>query len=243
MNIKITLEYDGSRYHGWQKQNNVITIQETVEKAIEKITGEDIKIIGSGRTDAGVHAKAQVANFNTNTSIPIEKLPYAINSQLPKDIVVNSAKIVPETFHAQKSAISKIYTYTIYNAPFPSPLKRHYVYFYPKHLDVEEMKKASKYFIGKHDFASFKSAGSDVKTTVRYIENLEVRANGNLITIKMKADGFLYNMARIIAGTLLDVGLYRKKPEDISYIIKSRDRRLAGKTLPPQGLCLEKVIY
>lgn len=243
MNIKITLEYDGSCYHGWQRQNNVITIQETIEKAISKVTGEDIKIIGSGRTDAGVHAKAQVANFKTNTSIPIEKLPYAINSQLPRDIVVKSAEKMPETFHAQKSAIAKIYTYKIYNAPFPSPLNRYYVYFYPKPLDVKKMQNAAKYFIGKHDFASFKATGSDVKTTVRCIKSLEVEEREGLINIKMKANGFLYNMARIIAGTLLDIGRLRKKPEDIPYIIKSRNRQLAGKTLPPQGLCLEEVIY
>lgn len=243
MNIKITIEYDGTRYHGWQRQNNVITIQETIENAINKVTGENIKLIGSGRTDAKVHAKAQVANFKTNTHIPVERLPYAINSQLPKDIVVKKAERVPETFHAQKSAVSKIYTYTIYNAPFPSPLRRFHVCFHPKHLDVKKMKEAARYFIGEHDFASFRATGSDVKTTVRCIESLEVERNGNLITIVMRANGFLYNMARIIAGTLLDVGSLRKKPEDIPYIIKSRNRELAGKTLGPQGLCLEKVIY
>lgn len=243
MNIKITIEYDGTRYHGWQRQKDVITIQEVLENAISKITGEDIKIIGSGRTDARVHAKAQVASFKTNTHIPVEKLPYAINTQLPRDIVVKKAEKVPETFDAQSSAVAKIYTYSIYNAPFPSPLRRSYVYFCPWPLDVNKMKEAAKYFEGEHDFASFRAAGSDVKTTERNIKSLKVRKNGNLITIEMMANGFLYNMARIIAGTLLDVGSLKKKPEDIPYIIKSRNRRLAGKTLDPQGLCLEKVIY
>jgi len=243
MNVKIVLEYDGTRYHGWQRQKNGLSIQEVLEKAISSITGEKINVIGAGRTDAGVHALGQVANFTTNTRIPIEKLPYAINSKLPEDIVVKDAQIVPESFHATKSAKGKIYVYSILNSSFPSPLLRFYSYFFPLELNLEAMKRAAGYFIGVHDFSSFRASGSEVKTSVREIRRLEVNKNQELVTIEIEANGFLYNMARIIAGTLLDVGISKLDPREIPDIIKSRDRNKAGRTLPPQGLCLKEVIY
>lgn len=243
MNIKIIIEYDGTNYHGWQRQKNAITIQQVLEEAIGSVTGEKISLIGSGRTDAGVHAIAQVANFFTNTTIPIDRLPYAINSKLPRDITVNHASIVPPDFHARKSAIAKIYNYRIYNANFPSPLYRHYTYFYSRPLDVNAMKKAAKFFIGEHDFSAFRTTGSSIKTTVRRIEHLEILQDDKLINIRICANGFLYNMARIIAGTLLEVGAHKKKPEEVPEILRSKDRNKAGKTLAPQGLCLLKVIY
>ena len=243
MNVKILLEYDGSNYHGWQRQKNALTIQEVVEEAVYKVTGEKVKVIGAGRTDAGVHARGQVANFHTNCRIPVERLPYAINSHLPEDIAVKGAEEVPDDFHARYSAKAKVYTYTIYNAPFPSPLMRKYSYFYPHILDVEAMQEAAKAFVGVHDFTAFRASGSPVKSSVRNVMRLEVKKSKDVITIEVEADGFLYNMVRIIAGTLLEVGSGKRTPEEIPLVISSRDRERAGITLPAHGLCLEKVVY
>ncbi|NLC63171.1 MAG: tRNA pseudouridine(38-40) synthase TruA [Thermoanaerobacterales bacterium] len=243
MNLKVKLEYDGSAYHGWQRQKNARSVQEVVERAIIRISGEEIVVIGAGRTDAGVHAKEQVINFHTKMRIPIEKIPYAINSQLPEDIVAYEAEVVADSFHARFCAKSKIYNYTIYNAPYPSPILRKYAYFSPKPLDINAMREASHEFIGTHDFSAFKASGSPVKNSVRHVKMLEVLEKDNIIFIKIEADGFLYNMTRIIAGTLLDVGLGKIAPHQIFPIIESKDRSRAGKTLPPHGLCLERIIY
>lgn len=211
MNVKILIEYDGTAYSGWQRQKNALSVQEVLETAIGLITGKKTNVISSGRTDAGVHALAQVANFKTETKIPLDKLPYAINSKLPKDIVVKHADVVPEDFHARFDAKAKMYVYTIYNAKFPSPLIRRYSYFFPRPLDVVAMGKASKILIGSHDFTSFMASGSPVKSTVRHMHNIEVIQNGDIIKLKMQANGFLYNMARIIAGTLLEIGMGKKR--------------------------------
>lgn len=243
MNVKILLEYDGTNYHGWQRQKNARSIQEVLEEAISAITGEKIKVAGAGRTDAGVHAAGQVANFKTNTRIPVEKLPYAINSRLPDDIVVKEARMVPEEFHARLSAKAKVYSYTIYNASFPSPLLRNYTYFFPLPLDMGAMKEAARQFVGVHDFSAFRASGSPVKSSVRQVNRLEINRCQDLIKIEIEANGFLYNMVRIIAGTLLDAGLHKIKPEEVASIIRSGDRDRAGKTLPPQGLCLLRVVY
>jgi tRNA pseudouridine38-40 synthase len=243
MNVRILIEYDGTAYSGWQRQKNATSIQEVLETAISSITGEKTYVTGSGRTDAGVHALGQVANFKTETRIPLDKLPYAINSKLPKDIVVKHAERVPEDFHARFAAKSKIYTYTIYNAKFPSPLLRKYSYYFPKPLDITAMQRAADILTGTHDFASFMASGSPVKSTVRRIDRLEILKSGDVIRLEMKANGFLYNMARIIAGTLLDIGTNKKMADEMVSILKSKDRSLAGRTLPPQGLCLVKVIY
>ena len=243
MNIKIVIEYDGTRYSGWQRQKNAPTIQETLETSIGEITGENISIIGSGRTDAGVNALGQVANFETKTKIPIQKLPYAINSKLPEDIVVKDAKMVPKSFHSRFSAKSKIYAYTIYNAPFPSPIFRKHSLYISSKLDIPAMAKAAEFLVGIHDFSAFKASGSPVKSPVRHIKRIEVTKNEAFIEILMEANGFLYNMVRIIAGTLLEVGMGKIKANDMSSILLSRDRKRAGKTLPPHGLSLLKVIY
>ncbi|MDN5302362.1 MAG: tRNA pseudouridine38-40 synthase [Thermoanaerobacteraceae bacterium] len=243
MNVKILLEYDGTNYHGWQRQKNARSIQEVLEEAISAITGEKIRVNGAGRTDAGVHAAGQVANFKTNTRIPVEKLPYAINSRLPVDIVVKEARMVSEEFHARLSAKAKVYSYTIYNAPFPSPLLRNYTYFFPLPLDMGAMKEAASQFVGLHDFSAFRASGSPVKSSVRQINRLEINRCQDLIKIEIEANGFLYNMVRIIAGTLLDAGLHKINPGEVASIIRSGDRDRAGKTLPPQGLCLLKVVY
>lgn len=243
MNVKILLEYDGTCYSGWQRQKNAPSIQEELEKAISSITGEKASVIGSGRTDARVHALGQVANFKTNTKIPVEKLPYAINSKLPKDIVVKDAKIVPDDFHARFSAKAKRYIYTIYNASFPSPIFRRYSYFFPLELDVDLMAKAAETLIGIHDFSAFRSSGSMVKSSVRRLDRIEVYRERDFVKILMEANGFLYNMVRIIAGTLLEVGQGKRPTQDVYSILMSRDRNRAGITLAPQGLCLIKVFY
>ncbi|MDI3481417.1 MAG: tRNA pseudouridine38-40 synthase [Tepidanaerobacteraceae bacterium] len=243
VNVELLLEYDGTSYHGWQRQKNACSVQETLEEAIGSVTGEKVKVVGAGRTDAGVHALGQVANFKTNTRIPLEKLPYAINSRLPEDIVVKRARMVPEDFHARLSAKAKVYAYTIYNAPFPSPLLRKFAYFFPIKLDVDAMKQAAAYFLGIHDFSAFRAQGSPVKSSVRHIFRLDVERTGDIIKIEVEANGFLYNMVRIISGTLLEVGLGRIFPQEVASIIASGDRIRAGRTLPPQGLCLVRVIY
>lgn len=241
--MKLLLEYDGTNYHGWQRQKNSRTIQEVLEEAISTITGEKIRVTGAGRTDAGVHAAGQVANFKTNTRIPVEKLPYAINSRLPDDIAVKGAWVAPESFHARISAKAKVYSYTIYNAPFPSPLLRNYAYFFPLPLDVDAMKEAANRFVGVHDFSAFMATGSPVKSPVRQVNRLEIDRRQDLLIIEIEANGFLYNMVRIIAGTLVEVGLHKIEPGEVASIIRSGDRERAGKTLPPQGLCLLRVIY
>lgn len=243
MNIKILIEYDGTRYSGWQRQINAVSIQQTVEEALEKITGEKIKITGSGRTDAGVHALGQVANFKIETRIPVEKLPYAINAQLPRDIVVKGATLADDDFHARFSAKSKTYEYKIYNSVHPSALLRNYSYWCSGRPDVTAMAEAGKLFLGVHDFSAFMASGSPVKTTVREIHKITIQKCHNIITLEVCAGGFLYNMMRIMAGTLLDVGLGNTDADEITQIILSKDRNRAGKTLPPQGLCLMKVEY
>lgn len=242
-NIKLLLEYDGSNYCGWQRQKNGVSIEETVETAIKKIALEDIKLIGSSRTDAKVHAKGQAANFYTSSSIPVERLPYAINSKLPWDITVVDAIEVPMEFHSRYSCKGKKYSYKILNRKFPSPLLRNYACYCPFDLDLKAMKAAAKCFLGTNDFSAFRSTGSSVKTSVRTIKNVELLKDNDMIIMYIEADGFLYNMVRIIAGTLIEVGMGKIPYENIPAIIYGKDRKLAGKTAPPQGLCLEKIYY
>lgn len=235
--------FDGTAYHGFQRQKNGITVQECLEKAIDKITGESVIVTGCGRTDAGVHAKGYVANFYSRTKIPVSKLPLAINANLNEDIRVVKAKKVPPDFNARKSAIKKTYVYKIYNAPVSDVFLRNYAWFYPAYLDFEKMKRAAAHFLGEHDFSAFMAAGSPVKSTVRTITGLGVAKKGSLIEIKITANGFLYNMARIIAGTLVYCGNGKIDPDSIPDIIKSGQRVKAGVTAPPEGLTLEKVYY
>jgi len=242
-NIKLTIEYDGANYAGWQKQKNASTIQQAVEEAIEKVTTEQIAINGSSRTDTGVHAKAYSANFHTLSSIPAERFREAINSKLPKDIVILSSEEVQEDFHARYSSIGKKYCYTILNRIQPPALNRNYVYHYKRMLDIDKMQQASKYFIGTHDFTAFKNTGSSVKTSVRTITQSEVVKCGDIVKYYVAGDGFLYNMVRIMVGTLLEVGSGKILPEDITKILSSKDRTKAGKSVPAAGLCLEEVYY
>ncbi len=244
-NIKITIEYDGKNFAGWQIQPKKESIQETIQNALKEITGEDIEITASGRTDAGVHALNQVANFKTNSTIETTKIPYALNSKLPNSIVIKSAEEVEERFHSRYNCTEKTYKYIINNNEFPSALNRYREFHMPQKLDFEAMKEATSYFIGEHDFAGFKSSGgAPKKTTIRTIKKATItKSKDNRITIELTGDGFLYNMVRIISGTIVDVGLGKIKAQDIPEIIESKDRKKAGKTLPPHGLYLVNVKY
>ena len=228
---------------GWQKQPDKLNIQGEIERAINEITGEEIELVGSGRTDAGVHSLGQTANFKTESSIPIEKFAKAINSKLKKSIVIKSAEEVEERFHSRYCVKSKTYRYIINNSENGTAIYRGLEYHISNKLDYESMNRAIKYFIGEHDFKAFKASGTSSKSSVRKILDGEVRKEGERIIIEITGTGFLYNMVRIISGTLLDVGLGKLKPEDIMTIIKSQNRENAGKTLPPYGLYLLKVEY
>lgn len=243
-NIRITIEYDGKNFPGWQSQPGKISIQTEIENAIYEITGERVDLIASGRTDAGVHALGQVANFHTNTKIETSKIPYAINSKLPNSIVVKEAKEVDERFHSRYNCKLKTYRYIINNNEFPSALNRYREFHMPCKLDYKEMEKAIKYFVGEHDFKAFKSSGGNAKkTTVRTLTDCNIKENDGRIYIELTGNGFLYNMVRIISGTILDVGLGKIKADDIPEIINSGVREKAGRTLPPHGLYLVKVNY
>ena len=242
-NIKLVIEYDGKSFNGWQKQPNKLNIQGEIEKAIEEITGEKIDLIASGRTDAGVHSLGQVANFKTNSTIDVEKIPYAINSKLKKSIVIKSAEEVPERFHSRYSVHSKTYRYTINNSKFGTALYRDMEYHFPIELDEKKMQKAAKFFEGEHDFKAFKASGTSSKSSVRTIYKATVERKEDRVIIELTGNGFLYNMVRIIAGTLIDVGIGKIKPEEVKEIIEKKERKNAGKTLPARGLCLLKVDY
>lgn len=242
-NIKLVIEYDGTNYDGWQTQKSKNTIQDTIEEALKKVMNEEIKLIGASRTDSGVHALGQVANFKTNSIIPIERIPKAVNSILPPDIVIKNAQEVQEGFHARFSSKGKKYKYTVLNDVTPSALNRNFAYFYPYKIDIDAIKAASSYFIGTHDFSAFKSSGGVSKTNIRTIYELKIILNDNYINFYISGDGFLYNMVRIIIGTLLEVGRGKINPDEIKEIILSGDRKRAGKTVPAHGLCLLEVYY
>ena len=241
-NIKITIQYNGKNYCGWQKQNNSPGIQGTIEKAIFDITREEVKITGSGRTDAGVHALGQVANFKINSQIPVDRIPNALNAKLPKDISIVKAEELDEDFHSRYSAKKKTYRYQIYNSLYRSPIYADISYPVKYDLDIDKMKKEAKSLIGTYDFKGFMSSGSSVIDTVRTIYNIEVSKSEDLIIIEIEGNGFLYNMVRIIAGTLVDIGRGRIT-EKMSTIIESKSRSMAGHTAPAHGLFLKKVDY
>ena len=243
-NIKLVIEYDGKDFNGWQKQPDKLNIQGSIERAIEDITKENVDLTASGRTDAGVHAIGQVANFKTKSNIPIEKIPIAINSNLKKSIVIKSAEEVEERFHSRLSCKKKTYRYIINNSKIPSGIYRNLETHIPIELNINDMMKAAKYFEGEHDFKAFKSSGTSNKSSVRTIYRAEViKADDNRIYIELTGSGFLYNMVRIISGTLVDVGTGKIKANEIKNIIESKQRERAGKTLPPQGLYLMNVEY
>ena len=242
-NIKLVIEFDGTNYAGWQKQKTERTIQGSIEDAINKLTKEQVKLIGSSRTDARVHARGMVANFKTNSRIPGDKFSDAINTKLPDDIAIIKSEEVEEDFHATYCSLGKTYCYTIINRDEKVALRRNYVHSVRYKLDVDKMKEACLYFLGTHDFRAFRTEGSSVLTTVRTIKELNLVQNGEEIKLYITADGFLYNMVRIIVGTLIRVGTGRNKPEDIIDIIESKDRSKAGPCVSASGLVLEKVYY
>ncbi|MBP3708428.1 MAG: tRNA pseudouridine(38-40) synthase TruA [Clostridia bacterium] len=245
-NIRLTIEYDGKDFNGWQKQPNKLNIQGEIERAIESLTGDEkVDLIASGRTDAGVHALGQVANFKTNNeSIPIEKFAMALNTKLKRSIRVIYAEEVDERFHSRYTCKRKTYRYVINNNECESAIYRNFEYHMPVKLNVEAMKKAIKYFEGEHDFKAFKASGTSSKSSIRTIYLAEVKEAGHgRIYIELTGNGFLYNMVRIIAGTLVDVGMGKIPVENIPEIIAEGDRSKAGKTLSPSGLFLMKVEY
>ncbi|MBQ7573175.1 MAG: tRNA pseudouridine(38-40) synthase TruA [Clostridia bacterium] len=243
MNIRLDLQYDGTNYHGWQTQPNAITVQSVITRAIATLTAERINLIGCGRTDAKVHAINYTANFETNTTIPISQLPYAINSHLPNDIVIKRATLVDDNFRANQSAKKKTYVYRVLNSEFPDAFLTNYTWHYKYDLDIGKMKTAAREFLGEHDFVGFASAGFSVKTTVRTIYSLDISKNDDIIEFEICGNGFLYNMVRIITGTLVNMGNGRLDYTKAGEIIASCDRERAGITAPPQGLFLKEVFY
>jgi len=264
-NLKVTIEYDGSNYAGWQIQNSPRltvhssekrTIQATIEKTLRKILQEKVRLIASGRTDAGVHALAQVANFKTKNKMPLQKLQWALNGNLPQDIVITKIEKVSADFHSRFSAKSKVYRYLILNRGYPSALLRDRVYFCRYPLDIKLMRKEAKWLLGKHDFKSFCASGSSARDTVRRVKKIVIKriptshelqatnaTDNSLIVIDIEADGFLYNMVRNITGTLIDIGRGRLPRGSVRHILIGRNRKLAGVTLPACGLSLVEVKY
>lgn len=243
-NIKLTIEYDGTNYHGFQRQtDNLPTIQQVLEESLEKLLKHHVTVSGAGRTDAGVHARGQVVNFHTGSSIPTERFVYAVNGLLPEDIVASSVEEVDETFHAQFSAKGKVYKYHIYNNQVPSVFDRLYSYHVPQELDIAKMLEAAAFIVGRHDFTAFRAAASTARTSVRTIHRLEIVHIPPHIYLTVEGDGFLYNMVRIITGTLIYVGKGKLTPKDVQNFVESGNREEAGPTVPPQGLCLMEVKY
>ena len=242
-NIALFLTYVGTAYHGWQVQKNDVTVAKTLELAAQRVVGHPVHMTGCGRTDAGVHAKKYVANFKTDCQIPADRIPYALNTHLPEDIVVTGAMQVHDGFNAIGSCVRKEYTYYIYNSRIRDPFYVNRVWFYPKHLDETVMQRAAAQFVGTHDFAAVRSVGTQVKSTVRTVYYYEVERTGDVISLRVCANGFLYNMARAMAGTMVYCAEGKLSPEEIGPILQQGNRTAAGPTVPPGGLYLTKLWY
>lgn len=245
-NLKLTVAYDGTDFHGFQTQSgsDLRTVQQTLTDAWKGLTGEDALIVGAGRTDTGVHATGQVVNLRSeHTSIPDARVPYALNTLLDEDVTVHNCEPMHESFHARFDAVSKMYEYTIYNNPFPSPLHRRYSYFVRVPLDVEAMADAASHLVGRHDFAALSGNNRTVRSTLRTISACRVFRNEAMVTLQVEADGFLYHMVRNIVGTLLCVGKGEREAEWVKDVMASGNRSLAGPTAPAQGLVLRYVRY
>ena len=239
----IYMAYDGTNYCGWQVQPNGITIEEVLNKTLSKLTGENILVIGASRTDSGVHAMGNVAVFDTESTIPAEKMAVALNQRLPDDIVIMKSEEVALDFHPRYCDCSKTYEYHIINSRIPIPTKRLTNYFVSYVLDIEKMRKAAAYLVGEHDFVSFCNVRTDVENTVRTITSLDILTDGNKIIIRITGNGFLYNMVRIIVGTLIRVGRGFYEPEKVKEILEAKNRMAAGVTAPAHGLMLGKIDY
>ena len=242
-NIAMRLSYDGTAYHGWQLQKNDVTVAGTVEEALYRLTGEHVRVTGCGRTDAGVHALRYCANFKSGTTIPADRIPLALNPWLPDDISCQAAVDAPDDFNAILSCEKKEYTYRIINSRIRDPFERDRAYFYPSPLRVDVMQKAAAQFVGTHDFAAVRSVGTETRTTVRTIYYCDIEQDGRLVTMRVCADGFLYNMVRAIMGTVVYCSEGKLDPEAIPSLLETRDRRLTGPTVPPQGLYLSRIWY
>ncbi|MGN1167307.1 MAG: tRNA pseudouridine(38-40) synthase TruA [Lachnospiraceae bacterium] len=242
--VRIVVAYDGTNYCGWQIQPNGITIEEVLNREISKLTCEDIHVIGASRTDSGVHALGNVAVFDTNSPIPPDRMAYALNQRLPEDIVIVKSDEVPADWHPRyQDCVRKTYEYHIYNAPWPNPLRKRYATFVSFPMDVEKMRKGAEYLVGEHDFVSFCNVRTNVEDTVRTVESIEIQKEGSEITIRVTGNGFLYNMVRIIAGTLIRVGRGFYEPEKVKEILEARQRTEAGVTAPANGLVLIEICY
>ena len=242
-NIKLTIAYKGTRYAGWQIQKNAPTVEAEIKAAIRKITGEDTTVYGAGRTDAGVHALGQTANFFTTSSIPAERVALALNANLPADIRIVKSEAVPASFHSRFCAIGKIYRYRIDTGAVYNPLFAELAWHLPYPMDIDRMRGASRCLIGTHDFRCFMASGSSVKDTVRTIEAIDIKKENHFVILTFRGNGFLYNMVRIIVGTLSEIGMEMREGDDMPLILTSRNRLKAGKTAPAKGLVMEKVIY
>ena len=242
-NIALKLMYNGAAYHGWQVQKNAVSVAETLQRALTMVCGSAVRLTGCGRTDAGVHAERYVANFRTESRIPLDRLPFAVNTHTPEDIVVREALEVDGDFNAIGSCLKKEYTYRIYNARIKNPFYVNRAYFYPKHLDEELLDRAARAFEGTHDFRAVRSVGTETRTTVRTIYYCTVGRTGELLELRVCANGFLYNMVRAITGTVLYAAEGKLTPEDIPRILDAGDRTLAGPTVPPGGLYLTRLWY
>lgn len=243
MRVLLRVAYDGTEYCGWQIQPGQKTIEGTLLDALFALLNEEVDLIGASRTDTGVHSLGNVAVFDTNTKIPADKICYALNQRLPDDIVVQESKEVPADFHPRHCDSTKTYEYRILNRSFPIPTLRRDTYFFYRKLDVAAMQKAATHIVGTHDFASFCSVNAQVQTTVRTVYDCTVEQNGELITVRVTGAGFLYNMVRIIAGTLIQVGVGALQPDEMSRIIEGRDRTLAGPTAPACGLTMIGITF
>lgn len=242
MRVKMKLAFDGTDFHGWQIQSNAVTVQGTLQDALTQLFDAPVPLVGCSRTDAGVHAKEFICHADLPRPFPVEKLPLALNALLPGTVAVEEATVAPEGFHARFSCQKKTYRYRVYNARLRDPFEEHRAYFFPRELDAEEMDRIGKNYIGEHDFAAFMATGSQVEDTVRKIYDFNVKREENVIEFSVTGNGFLYNMVRIMVGTLISQQM-GKLDRSLPEIIASRDRTLAGITVPPQGLYLEKVYY
>lgn len=241
--VKLTVAYDGTNYHGWQIQPNGNTIEAELNRHLSELLREEIKVIGASRTDAGVHALGNVAVFDTEARMPAEKISYAMNTRLPEDIRIQESCEVPLDFHPRFCHTVKTYEYRILNRRFPDPTKRLYSYFYYYPLDVEKMKEAASYLVGEHDFQAFCTRKPEMENTVRTIYSLDIEKEGDMIVLRVTGNGFLYNMVRIIAGTLIRAGGGFFPPEHIQTILEGRNREQAGETARPEGLTLVEIRY
>lgn len=242
--VRLTVAYDGTNYCGWQVQPNGITVEEVLNRELCRLTGEEIRIIGASRTDSGVHALGNVAVFDTDSPIPPERMAYALNRRLPKDIViVRSDEVAPDWHPRYQGNITKTYEYHIYNGKSSNPLRRHYAAYVSFPLDIEKMREGARYLVGEHDFVSFCNVRTNTEDTVRTVESIEISREDAEITIRITGNGFLYNMVRIIAGTLIRVGRGFYTPERVKEILEAKKRTEAGVTAPPNGLVLVEIIY